>query len=219
MKTLVFCDFDGTISRRDVGYSLFHHFSGGRNDLLLPDWKAGRMSSRECLTREAEMVTASSTEILTFLDQFEIDPGFASFVELCRKNNTDLVILSDGLDFYIHRILARNGLTDLSVICNIGKLDGSGLTIEFPRTNRECARCGSCKGEIIEEHRARHQEPTRTVFIGDGYSDTCATRAADLLLAKKDLERYCLKQDIKYTKFDTFFDVARVLAERGYMQS
>jgi 2-hydroxy-3-keto-5-methylthiopentenyl-1-phosphate phosphatase len=79
MKTVVFCDFDGTISRRDVGYSLFHHFSKGQNELLLPDWKSGKMSSRECLTREAAMVHASSDEIFAFLEQFEIDPGFVQF--------------------------------------------------------------------------------------------------------------------------------------------
>ncbi len=216
MKTLVFCDFDGTISRRDVGYNLYHHFSGGRNDLLLPDWKAGRMSSRECLTREAEMVTASRDEIMAFLEQFTIDPGFAEFDSLCRKNGVEPVILSDGLDFYIRHILGKYNLGHMQVISNIGHLNGNGLMIEFPRTNRECRRCGSCKGEIIEEYRDRCAEPVRTVFVGDGYSDVCATRAADLLFAKKDLERYCLDHSIAYTKFDTFFDISRAMIDLGH---
>jgi 2-hydroxy-3-keto-5-methylthiopentenyl-1-phosphate phosphatase len=219
MKTLVFCDFDGTISKRDVGYSLFHHFSGGENEKLLPDWKAGRMSSRECLTREAEMVTAPSEEILAYLDQFEIDPGFSTFVELCRKNDFPLTIVSDGLDFYIDRILARNGLSHLSLICNKGHLNSHGIEIEFPRTNRACARCGSCKGEIIEEYCSQDSQECRTIFIGDGYSDTCATRAASLLFAKKDLERYCLAHNIAYNRYDNFFDVARTLVDRGFAKA
>jgi 2-hydroxy-3-keto-5-methylthiopentenyl-1-phosphate phosphatase len=219
MKTVVFCDFDGTISRRDVGYTLFHHFSGGKNELLLPDWKSGRMSSRECLTREAAMVHASSDEILAFLDQFEIDPGFVQFEQLCRSNDVPIIVLSDGLDFYIKRILERNQLAHLSVTSNIGKLNSHGLQIEFPRNNRECTRCGSCKGEIIEEYVGRDSGQYRTVFIGDGYSDTCATRVAGFLLAKKDLERYCLDHDIPYSRFDTFFDVARILVEQGYLRT
>jgi len=219
MKMLVFCDFDGTISRRDVGYNLYHHFSGGRNDLLLPDWKAGRLSSRECLTREAEMVTASADEIMAFLDQFTIDPGFAEFESLCRKNGVEPVVLSDGLDFYIRHILTRYGLAHLQVISNIGHLDGSGLSIEFPRTNRACRRCGACKGEIIEEFRGRCGEPATTVFIGDGYSDICAAGAADLLFAKKDLKRYCLDHKVAYTKFDTFFDVSRALMGYGHWRA
>jgi 2-hydroxy-3-keto-5-methylthiopentenyl-1-phosphate phosphatase len=219
MKTLVFCDFDGTISKRDVGYSLFHHFSGGENDKLLPDWKAGRMSSRECLTREAEMVKAPTEEILSYLDQFEIDPGFVAFEQLCRRNDMPLLIVSDGLDFYINRILARNGLSHLEVVCNIGHLNTHGIEIEFPRTNRECRRCGSCKREIIEERCGLVSQECRTVFIGDGYSDTCATRAATLLFAKKDLERYCQAHNITYNSFDTFFDVARILVERGWAKA
>ncbi|PWB71158.1 hypothetical protein C3F09_08190 [candidate division GN15 bacterium] len=219
MKTLVFCDFDGTISRRDVGYNLYHHFSGGRNDLLLPDWKAGRMSSRECLTREAEMVTAKTEEIMAFLDQFTIDPGFPEFESLCRRNGVEPIVVSDGLDFYIRHILSRNNLGHLHVLSNIGHLDGAGIRIEFPRTNRECRRCGNCKGEIIEEFRERAGEPVTTVFVGDGYSDVCATRAADLLFAKKDLARYCLEHGIAFTKFDTFFDVSRALIDLGHWRA
>jgi 2-hydroxy-3-keto-5-methylthiopentenyl-1-phosphate phosphatase len=219
MKTVVFCDFDGTISRRDVGYSLFHHFSGGENEKLLPDWKAGRMSSRECLSREAAMVHAPAEEILSFLDQFEIDPGFPEFELLCRRRGVPIIILSDGLDLYIKRILSRYHLDHLPVTCNIAKLNSHGLEIEFPRTNRACTRCGSCKGEIIEEYVSQDSGEIRTVFIGDGYSDTCATRAADFLFAKKDLERYCLDHGIAYNRFDTFFDVARLLVENGYLKA
>ena len=215
MKTLIFCDFDGTISRRDVGYSLFHHFSGGRNDALLPDWKSGRITSREVLTLEAAMVTATPSEIMAFLEQFEIDPGFVPFVELCRKNRIEPVLLSDGLDFYIRFILERYQLNGLRVISNIDHLHASGLSIEFPRTNTACRRCGNCKGEIIDEHRALADEPCHTVFIGDGYSDTCAARSADLLFAKKDLAQYCRDQNIAYTAFDTFFDVASHLTREG----
>lgn len=215
-KLLLFCDFDGTVSRRDVGYNMYHHFSGGRNDELLPDWRSGRMSSRECLTREAAMMHATSEEIIAFVEQFEIDPGFADFVALARKNEIEPIILSDGLDFYIRHILGRNGLGELPIIANIGYLNGSGLTIEFPRTNRACTRCGNCKGEIIEEYREQAGEPVTTVFVGDGYSDTCATRSADILFAKKDLARYCAEHKIPYTKYDTFFDVGRMLTELGH---
>lgn len=216
MKLLLFCDFDGTISQRDVGYNLYYHFSGGRNDELLPDWKAGRMSSRECLTLEAAMVTATPEEIMAFLEQFPIDPSFGDFVALAKKNGAMPTILSDGLDFYIRHILSRNGLEHIPTISNIGHLNGSGLTIEFPRTNRNCTRCGACKGEIIEEFREREAGPVTTIFVGDGYSDICATRSADLLFAKKDLERYCVEHKIAYTKYDTFFDVGRVLIELGH---
>jgi len=217
MNTAVFCDFDGTIARRDIGYNLFHHFSGGRNDELLPDWKSGRMSSREILLREAAMVKAAPEEVYAFLDQFELNPGFPQFVQKCRESELDLQVLSDGMGFYIEYLLEKNNLTDLTVVSNQGILENGGITIQFPHDNPTCDRCGNCKGDRIREYRQAHEKGLQAIFIGDGYSDACATTAADLIFAKKDLEEYCRTNDIDYVKYDDFFDVSRHLVERGYL--
>ncbi|HVP07421.1 MAG TPA: MtnX-like HAD-IB family phosphatase [Candidatus Acidoferrum sp.] len=217
MKSVVFCDFDGTISRRDVGYHLFHHFSHGENEKLIPDWVSGRLSSRDCLRQEAAMVHAGPDEIYAFLDTFEIDPGFKSFEEICRANGTELYVVSDGLDFYISYILGKNGLNHLPVKSNVGRLENDGITVSFPLDNQTCQRCGTCKGEIIERYRRASSIPCQIAFVGDGYSDACAVRAADLILAKKDLEQYCLKHNIAYNWYRDFFDVTRLLDERGFL--
>jgi 2,3-diketo-5-methylthio-1-phosphopentane phosphatase len=217
MKTAVFSDFDGTIARRDIGYNLFNHFSQGENDELVPLWKSGELSTRECLLREAAMVHAGPDEIYRFLDQFELNRGFESFVRQCRSSDIDLIVVSDGLDFYIKYVLERHGLSELEVLANRGILENHRLTVTFPFDNPGCERCGSCKGERICEYRARHPG-VRVLFVGDGYSDACAVTEADLVFAKKDLEQYCLKHNIDHVRYDTFIDVSRHLTERGYMK-
>jgi len=219
LHTAVFCDFDGTISRRDVGYNLFRHFSGGKNDELIPDWKAGRLSTRDCLLQEAAMVHATEEEVYRFLEQFELNPGFVEFVRLCQASSVDLFVVSDGLDFYIRHLLEHNNLEHLSVIANRGRLENGGIKVEFTHHNRTCRRCGNCKGERIQEYRNGKSQKTRVVFVGDGYSDTCATAEADLIFAKKDLEQYCLINDIVFYKYDDFFDVARKMVELGYLRT
>lgn len=215
--TAVFCDFDGTIARRDVGYNLFKHFSGGRTRELLPDWKAGRMTSREILVREAAMAPCTEADLLEFLKDFDLDPGFQGFAERCRSQNLELYIVSDGLDLYINRLLERYRLTHLPLITNHGYFNGSYIHIEFPHTNRNCMRCGSCKGERIREYREKQDGPSRIIFVGDGLSDACAAHEADLLFAKKDLERYCHMHNIACTSFADFFDVARTLETLGVL--
>jgi len=217
MKTAVFCDFDGTITRRDVGYNIFHHFSGGKNDALLPDWKARRMTTRECLLREAAMVKAPAEEIYRFIDQFEIDPGFGGFIDLCRRNDSPVFVASDGLDFYIEYILKKHGLGEMGLKTNIGRPENGGLTVEFPHENKSCSHCGVCKGERIRQFREETGGAFQVVFVGDGYSDSCATGEADLIFAKKDLQRYCLAHNIAYLKYDDFYDVSRQLVEQGYL--
>ncbi|RKX29537.1 MAG: hypothetical protein DRP47_01495 [Candidatus Zixiibacteriota bacterium] len=214
-QVAVFCDFDGTIARRDVGYSIFHHFSNSRNDELLPDWKAGRLSSRDCLLKEAEMSPMTEEELFSFIDQFEFDSGFAPFVEKCQVVSIDLIIVSDGLDLYIDYLLKREGFEHLKLIVNHGYIDGNRLIIEFPHHNQICRKCGSCKGERIQEYRQQHEGNTNIIFVGDGYSDACATTEADVLFAKKDLERYCRMRNIKYQLYDDFFDVAEQMDSMG----
>ena len=217
MKTAIFCDFDGTISRRDVGYTMFHHFSNGRNDELMPDWKSGVLSSRDCLLQEAEMINATEDEMRQYLRGFEIQAGFTEFTQQCRESDVELVIVSDGLDLYIDFLFERDSIEGLNVLSNHGRVEGRRLVIEFPHKNHTCPRCGNCKGERIEEYRARNEEPCRVVFIGDGYSDVCATKAADIIFAKKDLEQYCRKNNIAYYGYHDFFDITRQLLAWGYL--
>jgi len=212
----IFCDFDGTVSERDVGYHLFHHFSGGRNDALLPDWKAGRLSTRDCLRLEAEMVRAAPADILAFLEDYDLDPTFPRFVEFCRERGVPLVILSEGMDFYIKRLLGKHGLGGLTVFSNIGHFENGGLRIEFPYRTRTCEGCGNCKATRIAEYRAQVEGDCRTIFIGDGYSDACAAGEADEVFAKKDLQKYCDAEGIAYTAFTDFDDVISRLVRRGF---
>lgn len=216
---LVFCDFDGTVSRRDIGYNIFRHFSNGKNEELLPDWKSGKMTTRDCLAAEAAMVNASPEEIYSFLERFELNAGFTDFVELLNDLSIPLIILSDGLDFYIKYILEKNNLTDLPVLSNVGRLEDNTIKVEFPHDNHSCKRCGSCKAERIAEFRATFDSPTRAIFVGDGYSDACATREADIILAKKDLEEYCRASNIEYSSYDDFYDVVRILDQKRIFNS
>ncbi len=215
MKTVFFSDFDGTITFKDVGYSMFHHFSNGRNEELIPDWKAGTITSRECLTKEAEMISLSNSELNEYLNSFELDSGFEQFVIESKKNKTELYIVSDGLDIYIDYILKRHNLNDLNVCANHAYIKDNKMIIEFPVENKICQRCGICKGETIADFRDSAREELTIVFAGDGYSDICAVKEADVVFAKKDLKEYCDLNDLPYINFNTFHDISIWMQENG----
>ncbi len=163
------------------------------------------------------MVHASAEEILRFCDGFDIDESFVPFVRNCRASGVPVMIISEGLDFYIKRILARYDLADIPVICNLGFLENETIRIEFPHVNRTCRHCGSCKGERMSEHREKAIGALRIAFVGDGYSDACAAREADVLFAKDDLEEYCIEHKIAYNRFKTFYDVTEQLTQQRYL--
>jgi 2,3-diketo-5-methylthio-1-phosphopentane phosphatase len=177
----------------------------------LPFWKSGEMTTRECLQREAELVTINHEEVYPFLNTFELDPGFGPLAALCQNQKIPFSIASDGLDFYINYILKRFDFDHIPRVSNKGVFEGNRLQIEFPFDNRECPSCGSCKAERIEDLKSVNGNGAKVVFIGDGYSDACATRAADILFAKKDLRKYCDDRNIEYHSYENLFDVIKTL--------
>jgi 2-hydroxy-3-keto-5-methylthiopentenyl-1-phosphate phosphatase len=125
-----------------------------------------------------------------------------------------LVILSDGLDFYVGRILQRHGLKRLPFFANhvdFVKDDGrTRLVPSFPYTDSECDRCANCKRNHM---LTLSGDDDIIVYVGDGISDRCPIRYADIVFAKRRLIKYCQEQNITYHEFSDFADVRRRLEE------
>ena len=47
------------------------------------------------------------------------------------------------------------------------------------------------------------------VYVGEGYSDRCPVRFADVIFAKDDLLQYCRKENIPHYEYATFADIQR----------
>jgi len=209
----ILCDFDGTVARDDVGNRLFSRFAGnGRSAQVVELWKRGEISSRECLEREAELARASREELGRFVAECKLDPYFKDFHDFASKRGMEVVIMSDGLDFYIEQMLLRNGLGQVEFYSNRLRIDGDRLRIEFPHYNAmDCTDCGCCKTHHLTRYR---DQGYYVVYVGDGLSDRCPSEAADLVLAKGDLKRHCDARGIPYVPFRNFRDVEREILKR-----
>lgn len=210
MKYIVFADFDGTISTEDVGYNLLTHFSTVDNSDLSELWMTRQIGARECLKIEAERFRATHSEAIEFIDKFEMDPVFPSFVEYLRNRDIPLVILSDGFDLYIKRFLKNHSLDEIELVTNNGRIIGNQLEVDFPHSGG-CSKCGVCKAERIREIVKREKFEGEIVFAGDGFSDICAIDEANILFAKNDLLKYCQDENIPHLPFDSFDDIGRAL--------
>jgi 2,3-diketo-5-methylthio-1-phosphopentane phosphatase len=216
MALRLFVDFDGTVARQDVGNTFFRMFGGERCTELVRAYRAGEISAEECFRREMETVGSTDPAALeAFVRAQEITPGFPELIQFCRAHAIRCSIVSDGLDFYIHGVLARMGLEDLPVFSNtlVWHPDGDGRvkgTVIFPHANAECDRCGCCKRNVVLNGSG---EEDVIVYVGDGYSDRCPVEYADIVFARDELQTYCQQKNISYYLFDSFVDVADRLAE------
>jgi len=216
MALRLFVDFDGTVARADVGNTFFRMFGGERCMELVRAYRAGEISAEECFRRETETIGSADPAALdAFVRAQEIPPGFPELVQFCRTHAIRCSIVSDGLDFYIHGVLARMDLEGLPVFSNtvVWHPDGDGRvkgSINFPHANAECDGCGCCKRNGVLNGSG---EEDVIVYVGDGYSDRCPVEYADIVFARDALQTYCQQNNISYYLFDSFVDVADRLAE------
>jgi 2-hydroxy-3-keto-5-methylthiopentenyl-1-phosphate phosphatase len=207
-KLAVICDFDGTVTTVDIAEAILKKFTGDGWYQFEKDYRAGKLASREALRRQFALVKATKGQIIgAALDSAKITPGFEDFVRYCQSRSIPFVVLSEGLDFYIERILASTGV-DVEWHSNMGRFKENGLEVEFLDNVEECNSCGNCKLGRLKAMRKRGWE---IVYIGDGHSDLCPAQVADHVLAKGALLTELRKRGVRCTKFGDFRDCARYL--------
>lgn len=212
-KIAILCDFDGTVAREDVGNLLFRTFSeNGQSHEIVSRWKAGEISSRQCLEQEVALIHPERRSLEQFIVERKLDPYFRDFHDFATRRGMEVVIMSDGLDYYIERILCRNGLGQVPFFANRLELNGSGMRVTFPWYDMlECTDCGCCKTHHLMTYRQRGYF---VIYVGDGLSDRCPGETADLVFAKGDLRRHCEANDISFVAFENFRDVEREVLKR-----
>jgi len=210
----LFVDFDGTVTVRDVGDGIFTRFlppeliESGWFEKGLADWKAGLISSHECLTTQCEKAAVSEKELQEEIEGYALTPGFASIVTYCRRHRIPVMILSDGLDYYIEYILAKYGISDIPYRSNHMYFNDGVLGVDFPYIDRGCGRCGNCKRWHID---MQHRDGETVVYVGDGYSDRYAVHSADIVFARGDLAEYCESAGVDYIPYEDFYGVLHYL--------
>jgi 2,3-diketo-5-methylthio-1-phosphopentane phosphatase len=210
MALKVFVDFDGTITRQDVGNAFFRAFGGPICNTIVQEYRDEKISAQECFRREVATIgTLDKQDAIAFLKNQPIDESFKQLVAFCASQDIEIRIVSDGLDFYIGEILEAHGVDDVPYFANALGLHSLGsdtceLAISFLHSDAECTRCACCKRNIMLTHAG---DDDIIVFIGEGYSDRCPAQYADIVFAKDELQSYCQQENISYFLYSSFADV------------
>lgn len=202
---LIFSDFDGTLAQNDVGDALIKTFGDWPEcEKAVQRWLRGEISSRGYYEVAAATIRVNQKQLGDFCEAQPLASGFLEFAAFCRQRNWPLTVLSDGLDYYIHRILLRHNL-DLPVFANhLEFVPPNGIAISFPYFAHSCGKCANCKGY----HVRRLAKPgEKIVYIGDGYSDRCGAQEANLIFAKGDLAKWCEERQMQHWRFESFEQV------------
>ena len=196
---IVFFDFDNTIARFDVFDDMIERFSKNDNWVRIEErWKQGKIGSRECLEKQLEGLGLTKKALDRYLVQVKLDPYFKKLIQLLRDKKIRLFILSDNFDYILKSILRHNGIRGLRVYSNKLEFFKERLIPHFPFSHKKCKVCAHCKTKNL---LANAKKENIIVYIGDGRSDICPARHADIIFAKDSLQKYCKEKKLPYIPF------------------
>jgi len=208
MKTLLQCDFDGTITEEDASFFLLDTFADGDWRRLLRDYQEDRISVGEFNTRAFAMVKADrETMLRNVRNNVRIRPGFEELVAYCAGRDFRFVIVSNGLHFYIEEVLAGVGLGHIEVHAAQARFPPEGVTVQYTGPDGVHLDTG-LKEEYI---RLFLKQGYRVLYAGNGRSDVYAARHAYRVFATGELLEHYQRHNLRCQPFDDLTDVVRGL--------
>ena len=211
-KIIIFIDFDGTITKEDVGESIFRNFGDKFIvDKIIDDLLNDRISAMQSWIELCKSIDKVDVILLNdFIYRMEVDPGFHNMVRFCDDHKIQIIVLSDGFDYYIDMIFNREKLNGLKYFSNHLTISPQNKLIpEFPYYDPLCKYSANCKrNHIINNSR----DEDFTIYIGDGNSDKDTALYCDLIFAKKSLLKYCEKERVSFSPYKTFDDIINKLS-------
>ena len=206
MKTLVQCDFDGTITEVDASFLILEEFARGDWHQVLQEHREHKISVGQFNARAFAMVRVEQKILLrTIMRKVRLRAGFSELVDYCSKRDFRLVIVSNGLDFYIQALLDYYGL---------GEVEWHAAKTCFKVGNMEVQYIGP-DGKLLEDafKEAYIQlfltQNYKVIYVGNGDSDIAPAKQAQHVFAREELLSYYQRNGLNCKPFEDFTKIIK----------
>jgi len=215
-RLLVLLDYDGTITDHEYNERALQLLTGDAWRPFEEAARRGEIGHAECLDRQVGLVTAHKDELVAAnSDPAQLTPGFDGFLRWLLDGGARVNVVSAGFREGIERFWRRYGLPPVPVFASeiVSRDGGEGPPwgVRFNPLLGDCERCGpaSCKTGIL---RALRQDGDLVAVFGDGVSDLCPAREADVVFARTTLAAQCEREGIAYHPLSDYDEARRELA-------
>jgi 2-hydroxy-3-keto-5-methylthiopentenyl-1-phosphate phosphatase len=207
-RLLALFDYDGTATTHECMEIVLQDLIGDAWRPFEDEVRRGTMGHVECLRRQVALVRAPRHEFLGALSAIaEPRPGLAMFLAAVEAGGGSAAILSAGFREAIEATWRRHGLPPVhlyaSELVGLGENDGPPYGMHYNDLLGDCPRCGpgACKATLA---RALRRDGDLLVYFGDGASDLCPAREADLTFARDYLAELCEAEGLPWRPLDDF---------------
>jgi len=211
MKTIIQCDFDGTITEDDVSFLIYDTFGDGSWRELFKEYQKGKIPVGIFNTKAFAMVKTDEQALFDLIlksDKVRMRPGFRELLHHCSQNDLEFVIVSNGLVFYIEAILKNMGINDIKVFAAESRFTtDKGMEVKY---------IGPEGREVMVGFKEAHTElflrrGYRVIYVGNGVSDIYPAQRAHHIFATGDMLGRCSEINLNCTPFNDLNDVVRGL--------
>ena len=208
MRTLVQCDFDGTITQKDVSFLLLDTFANGDWRKWLTEYREGKISVGYFNMKAFAMIKADRQTLIDLVQRkVKIRAGFRKLLAYCHNKGFQFVIISNGLDFYIDTTLRNIGVENIEVFA---------AQTQFSPRSIEVKYIGPEGNQLQNDFKATYtrlflKRGYRVVYVGNGPSDIPAAMLAHHVFARGELLTYCKETNLNCTPFNDLNDVVKGL--------
>ena len=199
-QSIVFCDFDGTITEQETLERVFRKFAPETWQPVRKDLSSGKITVREAVTKTINSIDSSRyDDILDYTLTFSIRPGFEALLDFLESQNVPMVVLSGGIRGMVETRLGN--LIHRMHAVFAADVDTTG---QYLRTNSAYEG----KTELVDKVRVMNFfNAEQKIAIGDGITDFNMARKADLVFARGQLAGFMNQNTLPCEPWSDFFDI------------
>ncbi|HAC64136.1 MAG TPA: 2-hydroxy-3-keto-5-methylthiopentenyl-1-phosphate phosphatase [Cyanothece sp. UBA12306] len=212
--SIVFCDFDGTITAVETFAGMLKEFSPELSAEIMPQLYNRTLTLREGVRQMLESIPSSYyPQILNYAMGKPVRPGLAELIDFLTGKNAAFVVVSGGLKGMVETVLQRENLIDkvADIFAVEVTTQGEYLTVNSPfEGDTELL----AKVKVMEQYQVSEK-----IIIGDSVTDVNMAMKADLVFARDRLVSYMEDADKSYIPWNNFFDVTNYLIKHWQLSS
>lgn len=202
---MVFCDFDGTITRQETFVAMLNQFVPEKMKEFSLRFAKKEVTLREGVRGVVESIPSSQySQVIDFISDKEIRNGFLEFLTFLGDRKIPFIVISGGLIDSVKKRLAP--YKDYIHAIYAAHIDSTGdylkIYSKFEEDDELVAKVKVMSLYCFKE----------SVAIGDGATDHKMALNSNIVFARKRLAGFLDQKGKKFVSWNDFLDIRDYLA-------
>jgi 2-hydroxy-3-keto-5-methylthiopentenyl-1-phosphate phosphatase len=204
--SIIFCDFDGTITAQETFVAVLKRFAPELAAELIPQMYALKVTLRDGVRRILESIPSSRLpEIIEYTRRQPMRAGLSELLDFLDSRNVPFVVVSGGLRSMVEVVLSELVQRTHAIHAIDIDTSGSHFRVVSPYEGET---------ELVDKVKVMELYPADVkIAIGDSVTDLNMALTAPVVFARDRLATYLDERNKPYIAWNDFFDIRTALVQ------